>query len=155
MGNAGRVLGSLCVAVALGVLIMMPAESQVVSTDVGMESILEWDHDCLDIGGGQEMLTGFEVAISADDVDLSTGSTIFSGIQVPYPCTQCGSVQSPGCLTCAWPIQQLLQERSPGTYRLWVRAFDWEANVSDWSDPLTIRYRDSKKPSKPSGLRCR
>jgi len=152
MGNVGRVLGTVCAVVVLGTLMLMPIASQDVPTSVKQTSVLAWDHDCLDIWGNQETISGFEVAISADGDDLNAGGA-FTSLQVPYPCPQCINNATPGCLTCEWPIQQLLQNRGPGTYRLWVRAFDWEANVSEWSDPLTIQF-DLGRPRKPTGLRC-
>jgi len=154
MGNVGRVLGTVCAVVVLGTLMLMPVIPQDAPTSIKQTSILGWDHDCLDIEGNQETISGFEVAISADGVDLNAGGSTFESLQVPYPCTECTNDPAPGCLTCEWPIQQLLGGLAPGTYRLWVRAFDWEANVSDWSDPLTVQF-DSKRPRKPTGLRCR
>lgn len=154
MGSAGRVMGTVCAAAVLGALTLMPVVPQDAPTSVKQSSVLSWDHDCLDIGGNQETLSGFEVAISADGVDLNASGVALASIQVPYPCTQCIMVVPPGCVSCEWPVQQLLMNRGPGTYRLWVRAFDWEANVSDWSDPLTVQF-DSMKPRKPTGLRCR
>jgi hypothetical protein len=154
MGNVGRALGTVCAVVVLGTLMLMPVVPQDDPESITLASILIWDHDCLDIDGNQETMSGFEVAITADGVDLNVGGTILESLQVPYPCTQCVNDTAPGCLTCEQPLQQLLQGRGPGAYRLWVRAFDWESNVSDWSDPITKRF-DSKKPRKPTGLRCR
>jgi len=130
-------------------------ESQPAPTDtVNLNTKLVWSHDNKDINNLPEVIGRFEVAISQTNQDLSTGGTPLAMLQVQYPCPECPVDTVTLGTTCEYPIADLIRGRSPGYYRLWVRAVDSAGNIGAYSSYLTIQI-DSSPPKPPTGLKCK
>ncbi|MGH7253908.1 MAG: hypothetical protein ACREIE_08935 [Nitrospiraceae bacterium] len=112
---------------------------QAVVQIVGPASWCEWSQVTTDIQGQPEVVSGYEVALVASQVDLNAGGTL-----IRTQVTDQGGWQGV-------QLAQLLTGIPSGQYRIQVRARDEAGNLGRWSEPLAVRV-DVTPPAQVVGV---
>lgn len=107
-------------------------------------SALLWDAVTQDIAGNPEVVAAYDLALtlSGSDLVLRPADPIIATQTVTGALPPTSGVQ----------LAALLTGRSPGPYRLWVRAIDAAGNQGLWSLPLDIQH-DNVVPAAPKNLK--
>jgi hypothetical protein len=139
-----NVVFRVSVSGSLLVLLLLPISGGTPGTlEVGYDAKAIWNHEGKDVNGNPETIAKAEIALSITSMDLRKNQPYLEKIVVP---SKAGRNEA--------SISELLADREPGTYRLWIRVIDKANHKSDWGQPATIRLGLTNRPPQRKNVGC-